>query len=61
MIHRIDPANPASARVAERLGSVRRGSGRLPAPFDQLEIDIWGQSADEWRRRRCLGSGGGLR
>jgi RimJ/RimL family protein N-acetyltransferase len=60
IVHCIDPANSASARVAERLGSVRRGTGRLPAPFDSEEIDIWGQSAAEWRRRG-LGSGGAVR
>lgn len=57
LIHCIDPANFASARVAERLGSVRRDTGRLPAPFEHVEVDIWGQSADQWRRRRALGSG----
>src|SRR3954452_5819646 len=56
LIHCIDPDNLASARVAERLGSGRRGSGRLPAPFEHLEVEIWGQSADEWRQRRGLGS-----
>ena len=55
IIHCIDPANTASARVAERLGSVRRRSARLPAPFD-LDVDIWSQSADEWGTRRGLGS-----
>jgi RimJ/RimL family protein N-acetyltransferase len=60
LIHCIDPENVASARVAERLGSVRRGRGRLPAPFEHLEVDIWGQSADEWRAQG-LGSGGAVR
>jgi RimJ/RimL family protein N-acetyltransferase len=55
-IHCIDPANAASARVAERLGSTRLRPGRLPAPFEAEQIDIWGQSADAWRRRG-LGSG----
>ncbi|MDB5692588.1 MAG: acetyltransferase, family [Alphaproteobacteria bacterium] len=59
LIHCIAPANVASARVAERLGSARRGPGRLPPPFEAAEIDIWGQSADEWRRG--LGSGWTLR
>jgi RimJ/RimL family protein N-acetyltransferase len=60
IIHCIDPANTPSARVAERLGSTLRGRGRLPAPFEQIEIDIWGQSADEWRRRG-LGSKASVR
>jgi RimJ/RimL family protein N-acetyltransferase len=60
IIHCIDPANEASARVAERLGSTLRGRDRLPAPFEQVEVDIWGQSADAWRDRG-LGSRAGLR
>lgn len=60
IIHCIDPANQASARVAERLGSTLRGRGRLPAPFEQVEVDLWGQSADSWRERG-LGSGARLR
>lgn len=60
IIHCIDSDNIASARVAERLGSVKRGRARLPAPFEHIECDIWGQSAAEWRARG-LGSGGGVR
>lgn len=52
VIHCIDPANAPSIAVAERLGSSNRGAGRLPPPFDQYPVDIWGQSRDEWRRRR---------
>jgi RimJ/RimL family protein N-acetyltransferase len=57
IVHCIDPANTASIRLAERLGSVNRGPGRLPAPFIHEAIDIWGQSADEWRARRAGGEG----
>jgi RimJ/RimL family protein N-acetyltransferase len=60
LIHCIDPDNVASARVAERLGSVLRGRGRLPAPFEHVEVDIWGRSAEAWRARG-LGSGGAVR
>lgn len=52
VIHTIDPANAASARLAERLGSVNRGPGRLPAPYEAARIDIWGQTAAEWRENR---------
>jgi RimJ/RimL family protein N-acetyltransferase len=55
IIHCIDRANLPSIRLAERLGSRRRGPGRLPAPFSDAVIDIWGQSADEWRARRAGG------
>jgi RimJ/RimL family protein N-acetyltransferase len=50
IIHAIDPENVPSHRVAERLGSPNRGPGRLPAPFDNAAIDLWGQTRDEWRR-----------
>jgi RimJ/RimL family protein N-acetyltransferase len=52
IIHCIDPANENSWRVAQKLGSVNRGPGKLPAPFEKAPIDIWGQSAAEWKARR---------
>ena len=51
VIHNIDPANMASQGVAERLGSRNRGRGRLPPPFQEATIDIWGQTKEEWRQR----------
>jgi RimJ/RimL family protein N-acetyltransferase len=51
VIHSIDPANVASQVVAQKLGSRNLGRGKLPAPYDQATIDIWGQSRDEWRAR----------
>ena len=56
-IHCIDPANQPSIRLAGRIGSRRLGPGRLPAPFADALIEIWGQSADEWRARRSPGEG----
>jgi len=53
IIHCIAPDNHASQAVAKRLGSVRRGPGRLPAPNDKEPIDIWGQSREEWFARRA--------
>lgn len=50
IIHCIDPANAASQEVARRLGAVNRGPGRMPAPFENAPIDIWGQTAEEWRK-----------
>jgi len=38
--------------LAERLGSQRRGSTNLPAPFDHITVDIYGQSREVWRARR---------
>lgn len=52
IIHCIDPDNAASQGVAKRLGSVKRGPGKMPPPFDALPTDIWGQTAAEWRARR---------
>lgn len=51
VIHTIGPENHASAALARRLGSVNRGPGRLPAPFEGLSVDIWGQSREDWRAR----------
>ena len=52
IIHVISPENTTSAAVAARLGSRNRGPGRLPAPYDDARVDLWGQSAVEWRKRR---------
>jgi RimJ/RimL family protein N-acetyltransferase len=53
VIHCIDPDNTPSQRVAERLGSRNRGPGQMPAPFQHLPIDIWGQSRGDWMARRA--------
>ena len=37
---------------AMRLGSRNRGPGKLPAPFEDVPIEIWGQTREEWRARR---------
>ena len=52
VIHSIAPPNTASQRVAQKLGSRNRGPGELPPPFDHDPVDIWGQTAAEWRARR---------
>jgi len=49
VIHSIDPANVASQAVARKLGSRNLGPGTLPPPFQETQVDIWGQSRDEWR------------
>ena len=53
IIHTINPANLASQKLAARLGSVNRGPGRMPAPFEAEPIDVWGQTAAEWKARRA--------
>ena len=52
VIHAIDPDNVASQQVARKLGSRNRGPGRLPAPFADSRIDLWGQTREEWRRQQ---------
>ena len=52
VIHCIDPANVPSQRTAQRLGSAMLRPGRLPPPFEALEVEIWGQTREAWRARR---------
>lgn len=52
IIHCIDPANVASQRVAQRLGSTIKGPGKLPSPFEHVAVDVWGQTRQEWMARR---------
>jgi RimJ/RimL family protein N-acetyltransferase len=51
VIHVIDPENGASIAVARKLGSGRRGRGRLPEPLEEATVDIWGQTREEWHLR----------
>lgn len=48
VIHTIAPDNVASQAVARKLGAVNRGPGRLPAPYQDVLVEVWGQSRDEW-------------
>ena len=50
VIHSIAPNNVASQRVAQKLGSRLLGPGKLPAPFADHPIELWGQTREEWRR-----------
>lgn len=52
VIHSIQYPNTASIALAERLGSRYLGPGKLPPPFDDIELGIWGQTREEWRARR---------
>ncbi len=51
VIHVIDVGNAASQAVARKLGSRNRGRGQLPAPYEAVVIDVWGQTRAEWRAR----------
>lgn len=52
IIHSIHPDNVNSQRLAQRLGSVNRGPGQMPPPYQNDPVDLWGQTADEWKARR---------
>jgi RimJ/RimL family protein N-acetyltransferase len=51
VIHCIEPDNLPSEKLALRLGSKRLRSVRMPKPFDDKVVDVWGQSREDWRRR----------
>lgn len=53
VIHTIDPENTRSIALAVRLGSTNGGPTRLPIPFHEARVDAWGQSAEDWRKRRA--------
>ena len=52
VIHCINPGNVRSQRVAERLGSTKRGPGQLPEPYAHDPVELWGQTREEWRAAR---------
>ncbi len=56
VIHCIDPDNRPSQKLAERLGSRKLRPGRLPAPYEEHPVHIWGQTREEWRARRGRGA-----
>jgi RimJ/RimL family protein N-acetyltransferase len=54
VIHCIGPANVNSQGVAKRLGSTLWRKDHLPPPYDEPEIDIWGQTRAQWKARRAM-------
>lgn len=54
VIHCIDPENHPSRRLAERLGSAILRQAVLPPPVDSHRVDIWGQTAAQWRESRAV-------
>jgi RimJ/RimL family protein N-acetyltransferase len=53
VIHTIGPDNLASQSVARRLGSTLLRQARMPEPFADQVLDVWGQSRADWRARRA--------
>jgi RimJ/RimL family protein N-acetyltransferase len=56
IVHCINPENARSAAVARRLGSTIQGRAKMPAPYENDLVDLWGQSREEWaqNRGRCV-------
>jgi RimJ/RimL family protein N-acetyltransferase len=52
VIHCIGAENLASVAVATKLGSRKLRTATMPAPYEGIVVDIWGQSREEWRARR---------
>ncbi|GLQ96401.1 GNAT family N-acetyltransferase [Dyella mobilis] len=52
VIHSINVDNGASQALAKRLGSRSRGMSKLPPPYQDVEVEIWGQTREQWRRRQ---------
>lgn len=57
VIHCIHPENVASQGVAKRLGSRNLRRVNLPAPFQDVVIDAWGQTRAEWGERNGTATG----
>ncbi|OOG49223.1 GNAT family N-acetyltransferase [Rhodanobacter sp. C01] len=53
VIHSIHPDNHPSQALAKRLGATLYGPGKLPAPYEDAPIEIWGQTREQWRQRRA--------
>ncbi|NDC59212.1 MAG: N-acetyltransferase [Alphaproteobacteria bacterium] len=52
VIHTIRPANIASQKVAQRLGSTNLGPIALPPPYEDIPNDEWSQTIEAWRVNR---------
>jgi RimJ/RimL family protein N-acetyltransferase len=51
IIHTIEHGNVRSQQLAMRLGSKLIGDTQLPAPYQHVQVHVWGQSAEQWRAR----------
>ncbi|MBS0213973.1 MAG: GNAT family N-acetyltransferase [Proteobacteria bacterium] len=57
IIHCIDPGNTASQNVARRLGSSILRRTHMPSPFEDVVVDIWGQTREQWLARHARDHG----
>jgi len=53
VIHCIDDGNLASQALARRLGSSVRGPVAMPAPYEDVKAQVWGQSRAQWLAGRA--------
>lgn len=51
--HTIKSENTASVALAQKLGAVNQGPTQLPAPFEKSALDLWSQSAANWKANRA--------
>lgn len=52
VIHSINADNVPSLALAKRLGSRFLRHSALPEPYQDITVEIWGQTREEWLRRR---------
>jgi RimJ/RimL family protein N-acetyltransferase len=52
VIHCIDDGNLPSSALARRLGSRPLRRTLMPPPYENLEVQVWGQTREEWKQRR---------
>lgn len=50
--HFISPENTASQRLAMKAGARNLGPGQLPPPWQDVRVDVWGQSQQQWQESR---------
>ena len=53
IIHSIDTDNALAQNLARRLGSRILRRTKMPSPFENVELDVWGQTRAEWQARRA--------
>ena len=49
IIHCIDPKNKRSEKLAAALGSKNQGPTQMPAPYEDVQVNCWSQTKEEWK------------